>query len=181
MTPARGEVLRSVAGILAGSDPGHPLRVGVDGVCGAGKTTFARDLVAAVQQHGRPTVHLDSDGFHNVRVRRHRQDDPARGYYEDAYDLDALATKVLQPLGAPHGPFRFARRVHDLGTDEVISDELDEAAADAVLVVDCTFLQRGPLRALFDEVVFLDVDLGIATARGVRRDATTLGGRLAAA
>ncbi|MEJ2578791.1 MAG: hypothetical protein P8Z68_06780 [Kineosporiaceae bacterium] len=29
---------------LAGRYPGHPLRVGIDGVCGVGKSTFARDL-----------------------------------------------------------------------------------------------------------------------------------------
>jgi putative protein kinase ArgK-like GTPase of G3E family len=34
-------VLFEVAGRLCARDPGHPLRVGIDGVCGAGKTTFA--------------------------------------------------------------------------------------------------------------------------------------------
>lgn len=72
----RDHLLRRLAEHLVELDPGHPLRVGVDGVCGSGKTTFARDLAAALgatpASHGapRPVVPLDSDGFHHVRERR---------------------------------------------------------------------------------------------------------------
>ena len=65
---ARQDVVRVVARHVARLDLGHPVRVGVDGVCGAGKTTFARELVAAIDALGRPAVHLDSDGFHHMSV-----------------------------------------------------------------------------------------------------------------
>ena len=69
-------------------DLGRPVRVGIDGYCGAGKTTLARWLVAELERAGRPALHVDSDGFHHVRERRYRPGrDSARGYYEDAYDL----------------------------------------------------------------------------------------------
>lgn len=175
----RAEVVARVAGRIAARDVGHPLRVGVDGVCGAGKTTFAHDLAVALAGSGRPVIELDSDGFHHVRARRHRRsEDPARGYSEDAYDLDALRDLVLRPLGSA-GPFRYAEHVHDLVTDEV-APRFAVAAPDAVVLFACTFIQRGALRDDWDEVIWLDVPEEVATARGVARDAEALGGVRAA-
>ncbi len=172
----RREVLEAVADHVARLDLGHPVRVGIDGVCGAGKTTFARELASVVRAVGRPVIHLDSDGFHHVRDRRRRNAaDPARGYYEDAYDLDAVASRVLRPLG-PGGDRRYAAAVHDLASDQVLDIDDLVADPDAVVLLDMTFLQRGALRELWDEVVFLDVDHVVATDRGVRRDASALGG-----
>jgi uridine kinase len=175
---ARAAVLAEVADRLVRRQVEHPLRVGVDGVCGIGKSRFADDLAAVVRDRGRPVVRVDSDGFHHVRARRRRNPDPARGYYEDAYDFDALAERVLRPLG-PGGDRRYAVAVHDLDSDEV-REEWAVAEPDAVVLFDCTFLQRGALRALWDEVVFLDGALASAQGRGVARDAAALGGEAAA-
>lgn len=84
-TPAVGRV----ATYLASRDAGHPLRVGIDGVCGSGESTFAQAVTLAVEALGCTAVHLDSDGFHHVQaVRRRRRDDPARGYYDDPLRSD---------------------------------------------------------------------------------------------
>lgn len=175
-TPTRPVLLRHLAERLVAARADHPLRVAVDGICGSGKSTFAVDLVDAVRAAGAPALHVDSDGFHHVRaVRRRNTDDEARGYYDDAYDLDALATQVLRPLG-PGGSRRFATTVHDLVTDEIITGAHAEAPADAVVVVGCTFLQRGELRELWDEAIYLDVPRPVALGRGITRDRDALGG-----
>lgn len=170
----RETLLRRIAEWLCDRDVGHPLRVGVDGVCGAGKSTFARELAQSIRARDRPAVHIDSDGFHHVRAIRHRRgSSSARGYYEDAYDFDSLRDLTLAPLG-PGGSRRFARRVHDLVTDEVVV-EFEVAAPGAVVIFDATFLQRGPLRDHWDEVIYLDVARQRAQERGVARDAEHLG------
>lgn len=162
-------------------DLGRPVRVGIDGYCGAGKTTLARWLAAELERAGRPALHVDSDGFHHVRERRYRQGrHSARGYYEDAYDLDALAEQVLRPLG-PGGDRVIATTVHDLATDEVLTDRTTTVPEDAVVVFAATFVQRGALRALWDEVVWVDTGEATATARGIARDAGAMGGEEAAA
>lgn len=173
----RTQVLDEVAGRLVAQRRGSPLRVGVDGVCGAGKSRFARDLVVAVERLGRPALHLDSDGFHHVRAVRHRRQS-AQGYYQDAYDFEALTERVLRPLGDGH--LEIATRVHDLASDAVVS-EVVTVAPGCVVVFDCTFLQRGSLRTLWDEVIWLEVALPIARARGIARDSAALGGAEAAA
>lgn len=168
-------VLLDVAGQLCARDPGHPLRIGVDGVCGAGKSTFADRLAECIMTLGRPVIRLDSDGFHHVRAIRYRQgSESARGYYEDAYDFDAVRDLVLLPLGA-NGPHRYASRVHDLATDEIVR-EWAIAPADAVVLFDATFLQRDDLRDHWDEVIYLDATMERAQARGIERDAAALGG-----
>jgi uridine kinase len=175
----RNDLLHRLAAHLSERDLGHPLRVGIDGPSGVGKTTFANDLADAIRRLGRPVVRVDSDGFHHVRAIRHRQGrDSARGYYEDAYDLDALRDHVLIPLG-PGGSRRFVTKVHDLTSDAVVREEAD-APADAVVLFDATFLQRGSLRDHWDEVILLDAPDAVAQRRGVDRDAAVLGGAAAA-
>lgn len=172
--------LHAVAEALASREMGHPLRVGIDGVCGAGKSTFARQLIAEVEASGRVVVLVDSDGFHNVRQRRYSQGRAsARGYYEDAYDFESLAERVLRPLG-PGGDRRYATKVHDLATDAVVEDATGFAPADAVVIFDATFIQCETLAGLWDEVIYLHADEQVALDRGIARDSDALGGPQAA-
>ncbi|HYI32714.1 MAG TPA: uridine kinase [Glaciibacter sp.] len=150
--------------------------MGVDGICGAGKTTFAAELATRLGDTGRPVIHLDPDAFHNVREVRYRQgQDSARGYYEDAFDFEALRRLTLEPLG-PGGSRQFAYHVHDLATDAVLP-KWGNAPANAIVVFDATFLQRDALRDYWDEVIFLDVLRSRAVDRGVTRDAAQPGDR----
>jgi uridine kinase len=180
----RATVVGQVAGILCARVPGHPLRVAVDGITSAGKTTFANEVAAAVSARGRPTARVSMDGYHHRRARRHRQGRlSADGYYEDAYDLEAAARELLQPLGpggiGPAGTLRYRDQIIDLAADEPV-DSWAEASPETVLVVDGSFLQREELRDHWDEVIYLDVTFDVALARGVARDAEAFGGRDAA-
>lgn len=171
----RSAVLTEVARTICGRDPGHPIRVGIDGVCGVGKSTFGAELADHVEAQGRPVILVDSDGFHNVRAVRYRQGrDSARGYYEDAYDFESLRDLVLVPLG-PGGSRTYAVRVHDLQTDARIREWSTEPA-NAIVIFAATFLQRDGLRELWDEVIYLDITTEPAQRRGVARDADSLGG-----
>ena len=168
-------MLKRVADHLAARLPGHPLRVAVDGITAAGKTTVADELAQAVSWHGRPTTRLSMDGFHHPREHRYRQGrESGRGYYEDAYDLTAFAELVLTPLG-PNGDRSYAPRVLDLEAD-VRVDERMVADPESIVLVDGSFLQRRELAELWDEVVFVDAGFDAAASRGARRDAAMFGG-----
>jgi uridine kinase len=175
LATARDDVLAQVADRLSAHNLGHPVRVGIDGVCGVGKSTFAADLAEYLAKSGRSVIRLDSDGFHHLRSIRHRRrEDPARGYYEDAYDFDSLRDLALVPLG-PAGSRRYVTRVHDLASDAVVRDWAS-APIDAIALFDATFLQREDLRDYWDEVIYLDAQLERAQARGTARDQDALGG-----
>jgi uridine kinase len=178
-TSSRRKVVGRVVDELLGKRPGHPLCVAVDGITASGKTTFARDLTDAVIGAGRPAVQLSMDGYHHPRAHRYRQGrESASGYYEDAYDFEAFATFVLEPLGGVRD-WRYVPSVIDLASDTGARQEPIALSEDAVLIVDGSFLQRD-LSALWDEVIWLDSAFDSARARGVRRDADALGGTTAA-
>ncbi|GLY51099.1 gamma-glutamylcyclotransferase [Lentzea sp. NBRC 102530] len=171
MITPRERVLNRVADHLAGQ--GRPLRVAVDGITASGKTTFARELAAAVAARGRSAAHLSMDGFHHPRAVRHRLGrDSADGYYRDAYDFASFSRLVLAPLG-PGGDRRYRTRIIDLRSDIPVDEPAVQAADDLVLVVDGSFLQRD---LEWDEVVFVDTPFAVAFERGTRRDADLLGG-----
>ncbi|MFI6041512.1 hypothetical protein ACIA8C_07745 [Nocardia sp. NPDC051321] len=171
----RGLVVEQIVDRLVASRLPHPVRVAVDGITAAGKTTWAREIIDGVGRRGRQGIHISMDGFHHLREHRYRQGrGSAVGYYEDAYDFDSFAREVLIPLG-PEGDRRYRTRIMDLATNLPVQDTLMTAQPDAVLVVDGSFLQRD-LRGLWDVVVFVDTSFEMARDRGTQRDATLFGG-----
>jgi uridine kinase len=175
-TLPRAAAVERLARWIADPPLAHPTRVAVDGVTASGKSTLARELADALSQLGRPVIHLSMDGFHHPRARRHRQGrESAIGYYEDAYDFAALARQVLEPLG-PSGGRRYRTSVIDLATDAATAEPPRIAPADAVLLVDGTFLQRPEIHDLWDERIWVNTPIDVARRRGVERDADTLGG-----
>ena len=177
----RAEVLNALGEELLGAKPSHPLRVAIDGITAAGKSTLADELGEVLGPHGRQVIRLRMDDFHNARDRRHRRGRlSARGYYEDAFAFEALARDVLEPLGED-GDRRYRRRLRDLRTDEEIEDAWEVAADDAIVLVDGTFLQRPEIVALWDRRIFVATSFAAARHRAVVRDAELFGGAEATA
>jgi uridine kinase len=168
----RASLLTAVAAAVPVGRPPDCVRVGVDGVDGAGKTVFADDLARALGAERRPVVRVSLDDFHNPRTVRYRLGPGSPdGYWLDSYDYDRFRTDVLEPFG-PGGSRRYRRRGHDLTTDTTLDEPWLVAARGAVLVVDGLFLQRPELTDVWELVVFLDVPFGISVARMAARDGT---------
>ncbi len=158
MSP-RERLLAELAGRLPRT--GHPLRVAVDGITAAGKSTFAAELREAVAATGRPSRHLSTDDYHHRQARRRADPDRARGYYRDAYDLETFRLRVLDPL-APRGDRWVLPRRHDLVSDELLDGPVERLDPGCVVVVDGSFLQRPVLSGAWDVVVWLEVSFAAA-------------------
>ena len=105
----RSDLIAKLASRILAVERPHPVRVGIDGVDAAGKTTLADELAPRLEAAGRQVVRASVDCFHNpsgVRYRRGRES--PEGYYRDSFDHAAIAECLLQPLG-PHGDRRFRR------------------------------------------------------------------------
>ena len=99
-SPARLAVLEIVAGVvLAVAREDRVTLVAVDGVDGAGKTTFGDELSAAIT--GRHVIRASVDSFHRPRAQRHaRGRESPEGFYRDSYDYAALERVLLEPIRA---------------------------------------------------------------------------------
>ena len=164
---ARRAVLAAVADLVVTRGAA---RVGIDGVDGAGKTTFADDLAPVLAERGLPVVRAGVDDWHQPRAVRYRRgrDDPD-GFWLDSHDWLRLRAELLDPWRRG-GDRRHRTAIHDLVTDAAVDTPLRAAPPDAVLVVDGIFLQRPELAGAFDLVVWLDAPFEATYARMARRD-----------
>lgn len=152
------------------TQPASPvLRVAVDGVDGAGKTTFADELAASLRSLGREVIRASVDGFHQARAVRYRlgRDSP-EGFYRDSYDYAGLRRALLDPLG-PDGSMRYQTAIFDVDADQSVSQPELTAPPGSILIVDGLFLHRPELRSVWDDSVFLRVDFAVSVPRGAAR------------
>lgn len=167
---ARAALVAKVASLVPAPVGEDCVRVGVDGVDGAGKTVFAAELAAALREIGRQVVELSVDGWHRVRAERHaRGARSPEGFWLDSFDYDRLLDEVLEPLG-PNGSRRYRVAGHDVVTDEVLHEPLETAPAGAVVVIDGLFLHRAELEGAFDFTIFVEVPFEVSAARMAVRD-----------
>ncbi len=154
MTPERLAVLARVADGLPDLD--RPVLVVVDGADGAGKTWFADDLAALLEESGRPVVRATVDDFHHPRAHRHELGRTGETVWTRSFDYRALRHHLLDPWGNGAGA-TYRRRHHDLADDVLVDEPAAEVPEHGVLVVDGVFAQRAELAGCWDLVVWLDV------------------------
>lgn len=171
----RRELVRRLASAIAALRRPHPVRVAIDGVDAAGKTIFADELAASLEDFGRSVIRTSVDGFHNpAAVRRRRGELSPEGYYRDSFDDPALIESLLRPLG-PDGSLLVRRAVFDYRSDRPVEAPIEQARPDAVLVLDGVFLLRPAIRAHVDFSVFLRADFDVTLARAEERDLALFG------
>jgi len=68
VTPARWAVLDRVIEAVLALSPTGIVRVGIDGVDGAGKSTLADELRDRLASSGRPVIRATVDGFRTLEV-----------------------------------------------------------------------------------------------------------------
>ena len=167
---SRAALLAELARVIVAAATAHPLRVAIDGVDAAGKTTLADELVAPVRALGRPVVRASVDSFHQpARIRYRRGADSPDGYFRDSFDYDALISCLLAPLG-PGGSRRVRTAVFDHAADRSIDAPALPVAERAVLLVDGIFLQRPELRSHWDLAIFVQAGFEVTLARALARD-----------
>jgi uridine kinase len=162
-------VLARLAGAIAGFHHDRRIRVAIDGVDGAGKTTLADALAPLVAAKGRPVIRASVDDFHNPqRVRYARGRYSPDGFYLDSYDYDSFRRLLLEPLG-PGGSGQYSAKRFDLAHDRPFDLDPQHAPPTAALIVDGIFLHRPELRSCWDLSIFLKVDFDVSLPRGAAR------------
>ena len=166
----RAATLSAVADAIIGLCGSVPVvRVGIDGVDGAGKTVFGDELADVLTGRGCRVLRASVDGFHNPPDVRYRQGRRSpEGFFDDSYDYAALDRLLLDPLSSS-GERRIVRRIYDVRAETVVEPVVDHVGEVDVLVFDGIFVHRPELRDVWDYSVFLDVDFEVSIPRGAAR------------
>jgi uridine kinase len=169
----RTQLLAKLADRLVVTSPDRTVRVAIDGVDGAGKTTFADELGAIVIAMGRPVIRSTVDGFHNPKaIRYQRGRHSPEGFFEDSYNYAALKKYLLDPL-SPGGSGRYRQAFFDHATDDTVTAKDVEALPSSILLIDGIFLHRPELLAYWDASIFLQTDFAVSVARSASRDGSS--------
>ena len=169
MSEAHTSLLRRLAAAIVELHPARIVRVAIDGVDGAGKTTLADALAPLVAEQGRPAIRASVDDFHHPRTLRYaRGRYSPDGFYLDSYDYDAFRKLLLDPVSAG-GSGRYIARSFDLDNDRPFDPISQQAPPAAALIIDGIFLHRAELRSYWDLSVFLKVDFEVSVSRGTQR------------
>ena len=143
--------------------------VAVDGVDGAGKTTFGDVLAERLRERHRHVVRASIDGYHHPLAYRRAEGRTVKAVWERHFDHVALRRELLDPWRAgPPATCRVA--VHDVVSDEPVTGPGLLVPPEGVLVVDGLFCQRPELAGCWDLVVFLDVPFEVSVSRMAARD-----------
>ncbi len=152
------------------------LRVAIDGIDAAGKTTLADELAGLLERAGRPVLRASIDGFHHPASERHLRSDeqPAQSYYEDSFDYQALRGLLLDPLESD-GDHLVRTRVFDFRIDQPVEDSPTRVQPGTALLFDGVFLLRPELEGCWDLSVFAQVDPAVSLQRASKRDMALFG------
>ncbi len=171
----RQKILAQLVDIIVLFNPFHPLRVAIDGIDNAGKTTLANELTPLIEQQGRAVIRASIDGFHRSRQERYsRGPYSPEGYYEDSFDYPTLREELLVPLG-PDGSLHYRRAAFDVRKDTFLPKLEEEAPLNAILLFDGVFLLRPELVDQWDYRIFVEVTMEEALQRAMKRDLPLFG------
>ncbi len=175
----REDAIQELAARIANVSVPHPIKVAIDGIDAAGKTTLADSLARFMRDAGFEVIRASIDGFHRPRSERLARGalSPV-GYYEDSFDYVKLLELLLLPLSHA-GACRFRTRAFDHLANTAVSPCSETCSRQAVLLFDGVFLFRPEIERHWDYRIFVDTSFEVALQRAVLRDAPLMGGRTA--
>ena len=149
------------------ADPTHrvvALLVAIDGLGGAGKSTFANDLARRLRacQISAEIVHMDDFYLPSTQRPQVEQQENQIG---SAFDWQRLRDQVLTPLSLGQ---RVVYQRYDWSADE-LADWIPLTAT-AVVIVEGVYTLRHELRSYYDFSVWVDCPRAVRLARGIARD-----------
>jgi uridine kinase len=149
--------------------------VGIDGVDGSGKSSFADLLADLLRESGLTVIRISFDDYLNPQAVRYAQGRrSAKGYFEDSYNQERFLTDVLEPLRSDgSGCYRTA--AYSFAEEAPVSAPMQVAPDDAAVIIDGMFLHRpeywrSPTDKVWNLSAWLDVPFTESYRRMAERD-----------
>lgn len=146
---------------------GSNLIVGISGIDGSGKSTYAASLERSLRDRGLVVGQVTLDDFLHPKKIRHANPNQIEGYYKDNFDFRSLVEAVVDPVGEAIS-VQSTHPVLELETDQILEKDFSFDGP-GVLIVEGVFLFKKELRQKFDVKIWLDVSFETAMERVTRR------------
>ncbi|MBI5393529.1 hypothetical protein HZA96_06695 [Candidatus Woesearchaeota archaeon] len=167
---SKKELLDNLAQYILDIKLNHPIKVGIDGIAGSGKTCFANELADVIQDSGREVIIATIDDFHNPKEIRHKKGRySAEGYYYDAFNYHAVIKYLLAQL-EPNGSLQYKRAIINFPDETALDLPYKIAESNAIAIIEGVFLFRPELRKYWNLKIFIESDSNIALQRALQRD-----------
>lgn len=146
----------------------RPLLIGVDGLGGAGKTTFVEEVKRKLKEEHClvEVIYLDD----HIVEKEKRYDTGHPEWYEYVHlqwDSSELVNCLFTPL---HQGNCLNLPFYDKVTDSITYKKMD-VLANRIVLIEGIFLQRNEWRQFFDSVIFLNCPFEVRKERVLTRDA----------
>ncbi|MEK4520369.1 kinase [Psychrobacillus sp. FSL W7-1493] len=146
----------------------RPFVLGVDGLSGAGKTTFTDQLAQELEEAGHKIVIIHLDDLIEVREKRYNTGQPEwYEYYSMQWDVlyiqESLFKSNHEKAKVLQLKFYIAQEDQCLSKDIPLKDC-------TVLLIEGVFLQRKEWRSFVDYLIYLDCPREIRNVRVLKRD-----------
>jgi uridine kinase len=146
------------------------LRIALDGLTAAGKTSLGHELAHRLAGRGRSSFRASLDDFKRPWCEAHLYDRVSgEGYYRNAFDPEAARRLLLDPSG-PTADGLIALCSIDPLTQIDQSAVKTAMPSNGVLIVDGVFACRPELNSYWDLRVWLEIDPELSVRRGTERD-----------
>lgn len=154
---------------LIGEKGNRSIVVGIDGLGGSGKTTFATSLANYFREKGVETIvfHID-DFIHPKRIRYDAAKEEWFCYYFLQWRYDYFIFEVLSQL-VSGDEIHKEIELYDK-EDDVYAKQSVYIPKQTVVIIEGVFLQRPELKPFFDYVVYMDVPQNVRLKRVLKRD-----------
>jgi len=146
-----------------------PFVIGINGIDGSGKTTFAEDLSRCLLTKGHSTQLVHVDDFHNERAIRYIGGDEASNFYRRSFNFERLENLILKPI-VETGHLDTELLLLDLASDQYSLKRQYRVYPSTIVIVEGVFLFKRGLRHYFDLAIFLQSSFETAIKRVRRRD-----------
>lgn len=128
--------------------------IGIDGVDGVGKTTFAKKLQLYLEEQNLKVLRSSTDFFHNPqRIRYRLGKSSPEGFFKDSYNYSALREYLLDPLKLKRG--KVILKYFDVDKDEELERIESKTDGVQVFIFEGLFLHRKEIVNYWDFSIFL--------------------------
>ena len=142
--------------------------VGIDGLGGAGKTTFVKKLKERLREKEYPvvTIHLD-DHIVKASNRYNTGNDEWYEYYFLQWDIDMLRLELFQKIRSGIQSLQLPFYNKTINTITIAQRNIPSSS---IVLIEGVFIQRSEWREFFDFVIFLECPWSVRKERVLSRD-----------